>query len=148
MNIFISVLHLFIFRDKFYSICVILFIEYVRLYMNKKNKVLLVIVSLLLVLTITIGISYAYWKLNFTQTAANSLATDCFSITFTEDNNISLINAYPLVDADGEKLTPYTFTIKNNCTSYASYQVNLEVLNTSTLADSYLKMQLDSNTPR
>src|SRR5574344_28320 len=116
--------------------------------MNKKNKITLIIVSLLLVLTITIGISYAYWKLSFVQTTANSLATDCFSITFTEDtSNIALTNAYPLLDADGEKLTPYTFTIKNNCTSYASYQVNLEVLNTSTLADSYLKMQLDSNTP-
>src|SRR5574344_2072350 len=117
--------------------------------MNKKNKLLIAIVVILLVLTVTIGVSYAYWKLSFVQTTANSLATDCFSITFTEDtSNIALTNAYPLLDADGEKLTPYTFTIKNNCTSYASYQVNLEVLNTSTLAGSYLKMELDSNTPK
>src|SRR5574344_2023744 len=117
--------------------------------MNKKNKLLIAIVVILLVLTVTIGVSYAYWKLSFVQTTANTIASDCFSITFTEDtSNISLTNAYPILDTDGEKLTPYTFTIKNNCTSYASYQVNVETLNTSTLADSYLKMELDSNTPK
>ena len=31
---------------------------------------------------------------------------------------------------EGEKLIPYDFTIKN---TYATYQINLEVLNTSTL---------------
>ena len=31
---------------------------------------------------------------------------------------------------EGEKLIPYDFTIKN---TYATYQINLEILNTSTL---------------
>ena len=52
-----------------------------------------------------------------------------------------------MYDEDGSKLTPYTFTIKNNCASYATYQVQLEILNTSTLNDQYLKVMLDTKTP-
>ena len=45
-----------------------------------------------------------------------------------------------------KKLTPYTFTITNTCEAYASYQVNLEVLNTSTLTHyEYVKVALEDD---
>ena len=112
----------------------------------KENKIALILLILILFM-VCIGISYSLWKVNLFQTTANTLATDCFNITFTEANNIELLNTYPMYDEDGSKLTPYTFTIKNNCASYATYQVQLEILNTSTLSDQYLKVMLDTKTP-
>ena len=108
----------------------------------KENKKALILFILILFM-ICIGISYALWRVNLSQTTANTLASDCFNITFTEGEAIELLNTYPMYDEDGSKLTPYTFTIKNNCASYATYQINLEVLNNSTLNDQYLKVMLD-----
>ena len=100
----------------------------------QKKKVLIIIISIVLILSV-IGISYAVWTLNLTQTSENDIASTCFNISFTEKDNISLQKSYPLYDKDGKKLTPYEFTITNNCDSSASYAVNLEVLNTSTLTN-------------
>ena len=100
----------------------------------KKKKVLIIVISIVLILSV-IGISYAIWTLNLTQTSENDIASTCFNISFTEKDNISLQKSYPLYDKDGKKLTPYEFTITNNCDSYASYVVNLEVLNTTTLTN-------------
>ncbi len=100
----------------------------------KKKKVLIIMISIALILSV-IGISYAVWTLNLTQTSENDIASTCFNISFTEKDNISLQKSYPLYDKDGKKLTPYEFTITNNCDSSASYAVNLEVLNTSTLTN-------------
>ncbi len=104
------------------------------------------IVSLICVIT---GVSFAAWILNFQQTNSNIVATDCFSITFKEDTEaIQLLKAYPITDEEGKTLTPYTFTITNQCSSYASYQIKLEVINDSTLTNySYLKVMLGDNTP-
>ena len=102
--------------------------------MKKKKVLIIVMISVLLVLSI-VGISYALWTLNLSQTGENDIASTCFNISFTEKDNISLQKSYPLYDADGKKLIPYEFTITNNCDSYASYAVNLEVLNTTTLTN-------------
>ena len=115
--------------------------------MSKRKTIALTIIGIFLLISLTIGISYSLWKVNLFQTTANTLASDCFNITFTEANNIELLNAYPMYDEDGSKLSPYTFTIKNNCASYATYQVQLEILNNSTLSDQYLKVMLDTKTP-
>ena len=100
----------------------------------QKKKILIIMISIVLILSV-IGISYAVWTLNLTQTSENDIASTCFNISFTEKDNISLQKSYPLYDKDGKKLTPYEFTITNNCDSSASYAVNLEVLNTSTLTN-------------
>ena len=89
--------------------------------MNKGKTIVLTVIGILLLLSLMIGISYSLWRVNLFQTTANTLVTDCFNITFTEENNIELLNTYPMYDEDGSKLTPYTFTIKNNCASYATY---------------------------
>ncbi len=102
--------------------------------MKKKKVLIIVMINVLLILSI-VGISYALWTLNLTQTGENDIASTCFNISFTEKDNISLQKSYPLYDADGKKLTPYEFTITNNCDSYTSYAVNLEVLNTTTLTN-------------
>ena len=103
--------------------------------MEKKKKNILVITVLLIGIVAIIGVSYALWSLNLTQKGQNDIASSCFNITFTDKNNISLQKAYPILDEDGKKLTPYEFTITNTCDSSASFNVNLEVLNTTTLTN-------------
>ena len=115
---------------------------------ENKNKTLLIILGTLIVIFTVIGVSYAVWRLILSQTNKNSLATTCFSVSMTDSNAISLEKAYPIIDEEGKKLTPYTFTITNNCDSYVKYEVNLELLNTSTLTNmDYIKLMLDNETP-
>ena len=113
----------------------------------KSKKVLTAITVFLLLLTI-IGVSYAVWRISLVQTSSNTISTACFDVSFTEDSEaIQLEKAYPILDEEGIKGTPYTFTLTNNCTELASYQINLEVLNTATLNSQYIKVYLDSGSP-
>ena len=115
--------------------------------MEKKKRNILVIAVLLIEVVAIIGVSYAIWSLNLTQTGKNDIASSCFNITFTDKNNISLQKAYPILDEDGKKLTPYEFTITNTCDSYASFNVNLEILNTTTLTNNdAVKVMISSKT--
>ncbi|MCI8568041.1 MAG: hypothetical protein HFG48_01835, partial [Bacilli bacterium] len=53
-------------------------------------------------------------------------------------------DALPIIDEDGKKLVPYEFTITNMCNSMASYQINLEVLENTTLPElSIIKILLN-----
>ena len=114
-----------------------------------KTKKLYYILGGILIVCLFIGISYALWTLSFNQKDTNMLASDCFQISFTEDTDaIQLLEAYPITDEEGKTLTPYTFTITNQCSSYASYQVNLEVLDSSTLSRyEAIKVELNEDTP-
>ena len=118
---------------------------------TKRKKILLGI-GVLLAICLIIGVSYAYWRLVLHQTGENEVASSCFSITLTnEQNAINLQKAYPILDEEGKELTPYTFTVKNNCDAYASYSVNLELLETileeNRLSSGFIKVMLDESTP-
>lgn len=119
--------------------------------MNRHKKYLIGI-GVLLILSIFIGMSYAYWMITHTQTTTNLAGSGCFVTTFTDQNNINLTNQFPIIDSDGAKLTPYTFTIKNTCTINAKYQVDLETLNTTTLGLNHVKLSFNASgstgTPR
>ena len=113
----------------------------------KNNKLALGLLISLLCLTI-IGVSYAVWRISLVQTGSNKIVTSCFDVAFKEDSEaINLENVYPILDEEGIKGTPYTFTLTNNCAELASYQINLEVLNTATLNSQYIKVYLDSGSP-
>ena len=112
--------------------------------MNKKKKIILTIVILLITITV-IGVSYAYWILSFSSVNPNKVATSCLSLSLTnEKNDINLTKAYPISDAEGKKLTPYSFTITNTCDLFLSYTVNLEVLNDSTMPYKYIKAMVNN----
>ena len=112
--------------------------------MNKKKKIILTIVILLVTITV-IGVSYAYWILSFSSVNPNKVATSCLSLSLTnEKNDINLTKAYPISDAEGKKLTPYSFTITNTCDLFLSYTVNLEVLNDSTMPYKYIKAMVNN----
>ena len=118
--------------------------------MEKKKKYMLI--GIIGTLILLIGVSYAYWRLTLTQTGTNQIASSCFDITLmNEQNAINLQRAYPILDEEGMSLTPYTFTITNNCDTFAFYSVNLELLETvlaeNRLSSRFVKVMLDENTP-
>ena len=92
-----------------------------------------------------IGVSYAYWLLTFSSHNPSKLVTSCLNLSLTnEKNNINLTKAYPISDAEGKKLTPYSFTITNTCDLFASYTVNLEILENNTLPIKYISSMINN----
>ncbi|MCI8568042.1 MAG: hypothetical protein HFG48_01840 [Bacilli bacterium] len=99
-------------------------------YFSNKRLVLFIIA---LTLVLIIGTSYALWNITLKQTDENKITSGCFKIIFKDQNPIYLENAYPMTKEEGKRLIPYEFTIENNCGNAASYQINLELTNTTTL---------------
>ena len=114
--------------------------------MKKNNKVSIILVSILIIAVIA-GSTYAYYMFTRPQQEKNVIKTDCFEITYTDSNNINLVNAYPVSDVVGSKLIPYTFTIANVCNADADYNVNLETLSSTTIELNYLKYKFNDNAP-
>ncbi len=114
----------------------------------KRN--LFVVFSAVVLLLIVTGISYALWMINDTQTNDNVVASGCFDIKFNEDidSNISLNNSFPMTDEDGLETVPYTFSITNTCDIDGNYQINLEVLDTTTLEHSLINAVLNNEIPK
>ena len=129
--------------------------------MRKGYKVTLSMLTIMILLTLTIGTSYSFYSVSDVQTNPNELTTTCFDISFNDNNGSSTIQlnsdgkyAYPMSEASAlSKLTPYEFTLTNNCTSSnASAGVNYVVtLNTLTATTSnltsYLKYKLNRTLP-
>ncbi len=109
----------------------------------KNNKIALITIILVGILLIS-GISYAVWSIYFTQSSTNRITAKCFSTTFSEGNAITLTKTLPTTDEEGMKENPYTFTLNNTCDLAAEYQLNIEVLNDSTLSSEYVKIALDN----
>ncbi len=117
--------------------------------MQKNNKkIYLTIIGILLLICLTVAVSYAVWRIFLVQNNSSKLATSCFKVSLTDQDAINLVDTIPITDSDGAALTPYTFTITNACDSYANYQVNLELLNTTTMTNmSAIKVMFDDETP-
>ena len=112
--------------------------------MNKKSKRILLLLGVLIGLLLVVGASYAVWRLYLSQTNTSKLLSACFKVTLEDQDEINLENAYPITDGEGSSLTPYKFTITNKCEGQVSYQINLEILNTTTLEKlEYIKLSLD-----
>ena len=111
---------------------------------NNKKKVIITL-SVVVLLLFVIGISYAFWYFNLKQTGINKIAGSCFDLSLTnEKNDINLTDAYPILNEEGKKLTPYSFTITNTCDLFASYTVNLEILENNTLPIKYISSMINN----
>ena len=116
---------------------------------KKKKRNLSIYYGLLVTIICIIGVSFAWFRLYLSQNENNTLASrTCFNTTLTEDTSkISLTDAFPIIDEDGLKQTPFTFTIKNNCNSYVKVYITIdstyrESTNTSYLKDNYMKVNI------
>ena len=113
--------------------------------MQKKSKISIFIIGLVIVLT-SIGLSYAYWRFTFISDKANKGTSGCFNIELAEEKDeINLTNAYPITDAEGLKLKPYSFTLRNSCSIFAHYYVNLEMLEGTTLNSKFIATKINSD---
>ena len=116
--------------------------------MKKNTKIMIVVGIALILLVGVVGITFAYLSTGGSQEQANTFTSGCLSISLTnESNSINLTSAYPISDIEGLETTSYDFTITNNCSSQAKYQINLESLNevANTLNAEYLKVSLSSD---
>ena len=114
--------------------------------MKDKRKIIIVIVALLL---LTTGITYALWSNTSTQSKVNTISTGCFSTTYEENSSaISILNSYPISDEQGKTLKAFTFTITNTCPTNASYTINLNLMNSTTISPSAIKAVLNEEQPK
>ena len=108
----------------------------------EKNKSRLKIYySLLITIICIIGVSFAWFKLYLSQKEDNTLASrTCFNTTLTEETSkIALTDEFPIVDAKGLKKTPFTFTVKNNCSGYVKMYITIDSTYRTSTSSSYLK---------
>ena len=115
--------------------------------MNQKlrsyKKRMLILCIMLAVVLITSGVSYAIFTSYSSQSDANTLAASCMDLEFNGQNEINLLNTYPISVGEALEQTPYTFTIKNNCDNYIEYYVIASVISTTNKVDSkYVKVSL------
>ena len=116
--------------------------------MKNKYKILSVIIGIILIGSILLGTSYALWIYTAVQDGSNVVNSDCFDLSFQGSNDINLESTLPLSEYRGQNLEPYTFTIKNICNHSASYEVNLETLNTSTMDVSVVRYKLNTKSSK
>ena len=107
-----------------------------------KKRMLILCIMLAVVLMIT-GVSYAVFTSYSSQGDANTLAASCMDLEFNGQNEINLLNTYPISEGEALEQTPYTFTIKNKCDNYIEYYVIASVISTTNKIDSkYVKVSL------
>lgn len=112
---------------------------------NKYHVFMLVLTCCVVGLSI-LGVSYAYWRFTYVADKANNATSGCFNIELTDQKDeINLTNAYPITDADGLKLKPFSFTLRNTCSIFAHYYVNLEMLEGTTLNSKWVATKVNSD---
>ena len=113
-------------------------------HISTSKKIILSVLGILLILSLLVGVSYAYYMVSVSQTNKNVVKSSCLNLSISnEENVIKLEKQIPIMNEDGKKLTPYTFTINNTCNSMMGYSLNLEELEGSTLASKYIMTMLN-----
>ena len=109
--------------------------------MNKDERKRIAYSALLLSVLCIIGVSYAWFRLYLSQSENNRIASrTCFSTTLTEKTSkIDLTEAVPESDENGLRETPFTFTLKNNCTGYIRAYITIDSEYRTSTSTSYLK---------
>ncbi len=112
--------------------------------MQRKSKLNLIILGLFIILA-SIGLSYAYWKFSLTGDKSNNITSGCFNLEMTDQKDeINLGSTYPITDEEGLKLKPFSFTLKNTCTIFAHYYVNMEMLEGTTLNSKWVAVRVNN----
>ena len=117
--------------------------------MNKRKRVIIV-ASIVILILVVVGTTFAYWTTTRVQSDQDELVSTCLDLDLTNvTNGISLTGAFPIIDAQGLLTTGYTFRLTNRCSSYISYNINMEsltsVLSENRIALDYVDAVIDNN---
>ena len=115
---------------------------------NKKTgrqKKILIITGIIFCICLTIGVSYAWWTSSASQLTENVIGSDCLRLEITDETGaIKLEKSYPITDTEADMLTPYTFSVKNTCGTNINYDVELDIMETSSpLRSEYIAVSFD-----
>ena len=109
-----------------------------------KKKISILIIGLIIILA-SLGLSYAYWKITLMGDKGNNVTSGCFNIgMINQKDEITLGSTFPITDAEGLKLKPFSFTLKNTCTIFAHYYVNMEMLEGTTLNSKFVAVRVNN----
>ena len=109
-----------------------------------KKKISILIIGLIIILA-SLGLSYAYWKITLMGDKGNNVTSGCFNIEMiNQKDEITLGSTFPITDAEGLKLKPFSFTLKNTCTIFAHYYVNMEMLEGTTLNSKFVAVRVNN----
>ncbi len=95
---------------------------------NIKVRVYVVVLVSILFLVL---VSYGYFYVSKNQADDNTFVGGCFNTTFTDGDSISIENAVPMNENEGQSTNPYNFTLTNTCDKPIKYYVILNVKNNS-----------------
>lgn len=114
--------------------------------MKKKNiiKISAIVFSIILVIVAITTTTQSYFNKDNYAKNPTEYQTGLLSIeAVSKSNNISLSNALPMSDTEGEQTDPYVFTIRNN--GNVDYKFNVKLLSTSdnTFSPEYIKIKID-----
>lgn len=111
----------------------------------RKNRKIIIII--LIVLIIAIAGTYAILRISVDGGRKNIITAGDLSLELKEGNNkISVSNAYPMTDEEGEATTDYSFTLKNDGDIPSIYTISLKDLNIddgkTRMKDEYVKCKI------
>ena len=99
--------------------------------MSNRKYIVIIVLLVIVAIIITSSTTFAYLSISNVQSEANKISTTCYDMTFTDSNRIN-ITSYPMSSTSAfTKVSPYKFTLKNNCEASTDYQVILNVINTT-----------------
>ena len=68
-----------------------------------------------------IGVSFAAFSSDLAGTKIQGMQTGCLKVEMTDNGSVNMTNEAPISDEAGLAKTPYTYTLKNTCTTDAFY---------------------------
>lgn len=119
---------------------------------NSSKQILLSVLGVAILVVAVVGVSFAAFSYSKEGAVENTISTGTLSMTYTEgDTGISITNAMPMSDDTGKTLDgdneKFEFTVSANISGTATinYEVAAIKKDTSTLADSEVRLYLEKD---
>ena len=119
---------------------------------NSSKQILLSVLGVAILVVAVVGVSFAAFTFTKTDTAENTITTGAITLTYQEGNAIELTDAMPITDAQGKGLSnakqylDFQLDAKVAGTTTINYDITASKVAESTLADSDVKLYLESLT--
>ena len=114
---------------------------------ENKKTLLFSILGVILLLVVVIGVSYAMYTFSAQGSKVNQITTGTISVSYEEDSQVTLTNAYPSTDATGSAVTGHdlVFTVTGTISGSTSVKYDLALANIeqgATLTAEHIKFNL------